>query len=238
LKSNAGNRGVRGVFFLLSIAGVPALVALLVNFPTLFLTCRRLTFEMLWSVIGFSVFLPFYFLAGAPVRSYILEHELSHVLFAVFSGVRVRGVSFKKERAYVKTQKINILIALAPYSFPLYTFILVLIYRVIVIFYTNRLLTALFYFLSGISLSFHIVATLHYLQLDQPDVKRYGYVPSLMIIFTWSLILLSLLFALMFREVELAVYYRNVLHDVRVLYGHIPRIVHRLITYMTGHWHF
>ncbi len=193
---------------------------------------------MLWSVIGFSIFFPFYFLAGAPVKSYILEHELSHVLFAVFSGVRVRRVSFKKERAYVKTQKINILIALAPYSFPLYTFTFVLIYRVIGIFYTHRLLTALFYFLAGISLSFHIVATLHYLQLDQPDIKRYGYVPSIMIIFTWSIILLSLLFALMFREAELALYYRNVLQDVRVLYGHIPHMAHQLIAYMTGHRHF
>jgi len=189
---------------------------------------------MLWSLIGFSIFLPFYFLAGAPVRSYILEHELSHMLFAVFSGVKVKEASFKREHAYVKTQRINILIALAPYSFPLYTFIFVLIYRMIGIFYTHRLLTALFYFLAGMSLSFHIFATLHYLQLDQPDVKRYGYVPSLLIIFTWSLILLSLLFALMFREVELAAYYRNALQDVVVLYKQIPRVVHRLVLQMPG----
>ncbi len=189
---------------------------------------------MLWSVVGFSAFLPLFFLTGAPVKSYILEHELSHILFAFFSGVRVKDASFRKDRAYVKTQRINILIALAPYSFPLYTFFLMLVYRVVVVFFAHRALTALFYFLAGMSLSFHVVATLHYLQLDQPDVRRYGYVPSLMIIFTWTLIVLSLLCALMFRDTELGAYYRNSLRDIILLYGQIPSIVHRFILRTTG----
>jgi len=229
LKSKAGNPGIKIVVLILSIAGLPVFISLLVNFPTLFARYHRLTFEMLWLITGFSAFLPLFFLTGAPVKSYILEHELSHIIFAFFSGVRVKEASFRKDHAYVKTQKINILIALAPYSFPLYTFILVIIYRVIVVFYTHRVLTVLFYFLAGMSLSFHIVATFHYLQLDQPDIKQYGYVPSLIIIFTWSLVVLSLLSALMFREVKFAAYYRNSLQDVIALYGQLYRIVHLFI---------
>jgi hypothetical protein len=180
---------------------------------------------MLWTIFGFVGFLPFYFLSGAPVKSYILEHELSHVLFALFSGIRVNEVSFKKQKSYVRTQRINILIALAPYSLPLYTFITVLLFKGAGLFYMNRPLTALFYFLAGVSLAFHILATVHYMQLDQPDIRRYGFVPSLLIILTWSIILLSLLFRLMFTGVKLAAYYKYVLRDVVVLYSSIPGII-------------
>lgn len=184
---------------------------------------------MFWAIFGFVGFLPFYFLSGAPVRSYVLEHELSHILFALFSGIRVKEVSFKKEQAFVKTQRVNILIALAPYSLPLYTFIIVALFKVAGLFYMDKPLTALFYFLAGVSLAFHILATIHYLQLDQPDIRRYGFVPSLLIILTWTILLLSLLIRLMFNEVRLGVYFEYVVHDMLVLYSSIPGLMQKAL---------
>ncbi len=195
-------------FFILSIGILPLTVSLLINIPDLFANYNRLTSEMLFTCGGFSLFIFLFFLFGPPVKSYILEHELSHLLFAFLSGIEVKKFSIKDSEGYVKTERINIIIALAPYSLPLYTLFIIIIYRILVVFYRSNILASIFYFIIGITISFHIIATIHYLQLDQPDLKRYGYFSSLVFILTWSLFILSLIFALLFERVELIRYLR------------------------------
>ena len=142
------------------------------------------------------------------MRSYILEHELSHILFAFLSGVKVKKVVVRKSEGYVKTQKVNLLIALAPYSLPLYTLFVFIVYRIVMIFHQSVLVSSIFYSLMGVTMAFHIITTIHYLQLDQPDLKRYGYFSSLVFIFTWSLVVISLILALLYKKVELFSYLR------------------------------
>jgi hypothetical protein len=66
--------------------------------------------------------------------------------------------------------------------------------------------------------SFHFVATFHYLQLDQPDVRRYGYFSSLILIITWSIIIISIILALMFKDVQLLAFYRSSFKDALGIY--------------------
>ena len=162
---------------------------------------------MLFTSAGFMIFVVVFLLFGPPIKSYILEHELSHVLFAFMSGVKIKSMSIKKNEGFIRTERINIIIALAPYSFPLYTIALTLIYKILKIFFMNPIFSGIFYFLMGITLSFHIIATVHYIQIDQPDMKRYGYFSSLVFIFTWSLIVTALTLALMFEDVEIIEYF-------------------------------
>jgi len=224
LRINRKKSLLKIIIFLISLGCIPFSVSLLLNVPSLFTNYTTFTHEMLWMSIGFLVFLLFFFLFGAPVKSYILEHELSHVLFALMSGVKVKDVSLKSDRAWVKTERVTIFIALAPYSLPLYTLILIILYKLISIIYKNRVLLIIVYFLLGISLSFHIVATIHYIQLDQPDMKRYGYFSSLVLIFTWSLIILALLCALIFDEIELVNYFRISLSNALDMYSMILHV--------------
>lgn len=177
--------------------------------PVLFNNYKRFTPEILFSSAGFLIFVVVFFLFGPPVKSYILEHELSHVLFAFMSGVKIKSVSIRKNEGYVRTEKINMIIALAPYSFPLYTVTLICIYKILKIFFLSPVLLGIFYFIIGVSLSFHVIATIHYIQIDQPDMKRYGYFSSLVFIFTWSLIVTALTIALMFENVEIIDYFAN-----------------------------
>ena len=200
---------LKSLLFLLSLGIIPLLISLVIDVPVLFNNYDRFTPQILFSVIGFLIFIFVFFLFGPPVKSYILEHELSHVLFAFMSGVKVKSFSIRKNEGYVKTERINIVIALAPYSFPLYTIALICVYKILNIFFLSPLLTGIFYFIIGVSLSFHVIATIHYVQIDQPDMKRYGYFSSLVFIFTWSLIVTALTVALMFENVEIIDYYVN-----------------------------
>ncbi len=173
--------------------------------------------NMILAAAGFILFLGVFFLFGPPVKSYVFEHELSHIIFALFSGVRVKSVSFRKN-GYVKTEKVNIFIALAPYAFPLYTLLCIGAFRLVRLRSQNPVLDYLFYFFFGLTLSFHIVATVHYVQIDQPDLSRYGYFSSLVIIFTWSLFVIALMLALMFANVAVMDFFRSTLASTVEIY--------------------
>jgi hypothetical protein len=75
-----------------------------------------------------------------------------------------------------------------------------------------------FYVLFGATLSFHFVATIHYIQLEQPDLRRYGYFASLVFVFTWSLLILTILLRILFIEIQLAEYYETCLRESIRLY--------------------
>ncbi|MBN2325414.1 MAG: hypothetical protein JXQ30_16940 [Spirochaetes bacterium] len=214
---------LKGGLFVLALFVLPFTVSLILNLPDLFSRYDRVTEKMLSSIGGFVFFVVLFLLFGPPVKSYILEHELSHIVFAFLSGVRVRQVVIRKHDGYVKTEKVNLAIALAPYSLPLYTLFTFAIYRAAALFCDGTLLGLCFYFLLGLTLAFHLVATVHYLQLDQPDLRRYGYFPSLILIFTWSLVILSLLSALLFERVEVFGYFQNVAAQGALFYRTVVR---------------
>ncbi len=197
------------ILFCITICIIPFCVFLFINFSILFEQYRTFTREMFWASAGFICFIFIFFIFGAPVKSYVLEHELSHLLFAFLSGTKIKTLSLKRRDAFVETERVNLFIALAPYSVPLYTVLIVLLHKIIVVFTESALINKLFYFLFGITLSFHFVATFHYLQLDQPDVKRYGYFSSLILIITWAIIIISIIFALMFKDIQLLKFYRS-----------------------------
>jgi len=208
LPSKSKNTLIKIFLFFTALILVPLAVALVYNFPLLFSQFQKISFIMVVSILGFFAFIIFYLVVGPPVKSYIIEHELTHIIFAILSGIKVKKVSLKNN-AHVTIEKVNLLIALSPYSLPLYTIIILSIYKFIAVFYNSSLLSLIFYFIASTSLSFHVVSTIHYLKLDQPDLKRYGYFSSLVFIFIWSVVIMALLLAYMFEKVELISYFRR-----------------------------
>jgi len=211
------------------VALIPYTASLILNIPLLFKGYNSLLPSMVWSIAGFFLFVILFFIFGAPVKSYILEHELSHMLFAVLSGTKIRRVSFSRSNAYVKTDRVNLFIALAPYSLPLYTLFVILVYKIVQLLSRSIVVSHLFYLVFGMTLSFHFIATIHYLQLDQPDMRRYGTFPSMIFIVTWAIILLALIFALMFEEVQVLFYFRMSIRDTGDLYRSIVKLVTRSV---------
>jgi len=196
----------------------------MINFPFLFSKYSFFSHKMLYASLGFMLFTFVYFIFGPPVKTYVIEHEFTHIIFAFLSGVKVKSVSFNSRNSHVKTEKVNIAIALAPYSFPLYTLIIILFYKIISNFYKSNIFSTISYFLIGVSLAFHIVVTIHYIQIDQPDMKKYGYISSLVFILSWSIVVLSGIFALMFDRVELISFYKISFYGAENIYKKILSI--------------
>ncbi|MFA5344313.1 MAG: hypothetical protein WC381_10165 [Kiritimatiellia bacterium] len=114
----------------------------------------------------------------APVRLYVLAHELTHALWGALLGARISGLRVSANGGYVKLSQSNWLIALAPYFFSLYTFVVILAYYSLLIFFDLRPYAPIWLALIGFTLGFHGVFTIYALAQDQQDVRDYGRVFS------------------------------------------------------------
>jgi len=109
-----------------------------------------------------------------PMRLYVLAHELTHALWGALLGAQVSGLRVSGSGGHVKLSQSNWLIALAPYFFPLYTFVVILAYYILLIFFELRPYALVWLGLVGFTLGFHGVFTIYALAQDQQDVRDYG----------------------------------------------------------------
>ena len=129
----------------------------------------------------------FVFLAGAVVyalvhytvydfsRVYVFMHELTHAFAALLCGCRVKDISVKRESGYVKMDKINTFVVLAPYFVPGYVLVVTFLYIVGDLFEDLTPYRSVFLFLVGFFMSFHFIQTFKTLfEADQPDLQLAG----------------------------------------------------------------
>ena len=120
---------------------------------------------------------------GHPVRTYVLGHELTHALWGLLFGARPSDVRVGRNGGSVRLTKSNLLITLAPYFFPFYTFVVIVAALVTSAFVRPLPWLPLWLFMIGFTWSFHVLFTLETLTQRQPDVKLYGRVFSWVFIF-------------------------------------------------------
>lgn len=184
----------------------------LILLPTVFFVCVE-TGRILLSVLGhFRTVLAF--VAGAGVyaavhytlydfsRPYVLVHEFTHALVAFLFGVHVKDISIKRESGYVKMDKTNVFIVLAPYVIPGYTLLTLFLYFVGDLFVDLTPYRTVFLFFIGFFTSFHFIQTVKtLLEADQPDLKLAGgKIFSLVLIILANLIVLALVLKGLFPE--------------------------------------
>jgi len=154
---------------------------------------------------------PYYFLAGGcayliihflfekPVFTYVIGHELTHALFALLFGGSVKSIHASGRGGRVTITKSNFIITLAPYFFPLYAVLALLLYWTARAFDARGALTDILIFLSGSAFALHLVLTVIFLQTDQNDIREEG------ALFSYPLILLfNIAFAAFLIKVLLA----------------------------------
>ena len=119
-----------------------------------------------------------------PVRAYVLGHELTHALWGLAFGARPSDLKVGKDGGSVRLTKSNMIITLAPYFFPFYTFVVIICALVTYAFLRPLPFLPLWLFLVGFTWAFHVLFTLETLTQRQPDVKTYGR------LFSWAFILI------------------------------------------------
>ena len=134
---------------------------------------------------GIVAFVVCWFSAPHPVKTYVLGHELTHALWGLLFGAMPHDVRVGASGGSVKLSKTNVAITLAPYFFPFYTFLVILVALGVMAFVRPLPWLPLWLFLVGFTWSFHILFTLETLMQRQPDVTLYGRV------FSWTVIFLA-----------------------------------------------
>jgi hypothetical protein len=142
---------------------------------------------------------PYYFFAGAltyitihvlfrkPVLTYVIGHELTHALFALLFGGAVKSIHASNRGGRVTITKSNFIITLAPYFFPLYTSLALVLYWTARAADARGVATGILIFLSGATFALHLVLTFVFLQTDQNDIRDEGAIFSYPLIFLFNI---------------------------------------------------
>jgi hypothetical protein len=175
--------------------------------------CAGFTWQLGTSVfsIAYKPLLAYYFIGGGlayltihfvfkqPILTYVVAHELTHALFALLFGGSVKAFHATERGGQVTITKSNFLITLAPYFFPLYTFLALILHRVVSA-AGHPGPAAVLIFLSGASFAFHLVLTIIFLGADQKDIREEGAVFSFPLIYLFNVIFCALLVHLLLAQ--------------------------------------
>ena len=143
-----------------------------------------LSIEALSLLGGIAAFAVAWMAVSHPVKAYVLGHELTHALWGLLFGARPSDLKVGAKGGSVRLTKSNMLITLAPYFFPFYTFVVIVCALVVYAFVRPLPLLPLWMFLIGFTWAFHVLFTVETLMQRQPDVKLYGR------LFSWAFIFL------------------------------------------------
>lgn len=138
---------------------------------------------------GFLIWVLIFFLLPRPFRTYVLGHELTHALWGLMMGSRIGKIKVGRSGGHVELSKTNFVIALAPYFFPFYTFIVIAAYYLAGLSYDVETHQIWWFGAVGFTWAFHVTFTLHMLTQEQPDIQQHGKLFSYSIIYIMNLLL-------------------------------------------------
>jgi hypothetical protein len=141
----------------------------------------RVWLPMLAGAAGWIVI---FLLLPKPMWVYVFGHELTHAVWTWIFGGSVKRFKAGAEGGHVVTTKSNFLIVLAPYFFPFYAALLVVIFLVFdLVGGWRAAYVGWFHVLLGAAYAFHVTLTWHILKTRQTDITSQGYIFSAAVIF-------------------------------------------------------
>lgn len=144
--------------------------------------------EVLWLGIGYTLWLVLWFVMPQPARAYVMAHELTHALWALLFGARIRKMKVTAKGGSVSLSKTNLLITLAPYFFPFYTVLVLLLRWLVGCFVQPVPLPYVWLFLVGLTWGFHLCFNVQSLLTRQPDILEYGRILSYAVIYIFNML--------------------------------------------------
>ncbi|BBM88335.1 hypothetical protein COTS27_00014 [Spirochaetota bacterium] len=136
-------------------------------------------------------------------RIYIFFHEVAHMIAAVCFSARIFEFRVRESSGYIKSDKNNIFIRLAPYLLPIICYILLFIYYNVMIYmryyHDHREGYSIFFFLIGL---FYVVTTVYNVKLivqETSDIEKNEVMLSFLIILNIYFLTSTALFYLLFN---------------------------------------
>jgi len=103
----------------------------------------------------------------------------------------------------VTVTRSNWLVTLAPYFFPLYTLLVIALFYLASLWGDVRPFAPLLFYAVGLTWSFHAAYTLTALRRSQADLRRHGWLFSVVVIYAMNVLVVLLLIALLSARVSL-----------------------------------
>lgn len=135
-------------------------------------------------------------------RMYVFIHETTHAVAALLCGIRVKDMSVKQESGFVKMNRTNAFVVLAPYFVPGYVIVTALLYILLDFFIDLTPYRQIVLFWVGFWMAFHFIQTFHTLwETDQPDLTMAGgKFFSFVIIVLTNMVVLALVLKILFPQ--------------------------------------
>jgi hypothetical protein len=141
-------------------------------------------------VAGAGCWMAVFLLLPKPMRLYVFGHEFTHALWTWLFGGRVKKFKATAQGGYVVTTKTNFLIALAPYFFPVYVVLVLVLFGLGHWLWNWSRYTVFCHLFIGAAYAFHLTLTFHILKTRQTDITSQGYLFSATIIFIGNILVL------------------------------------------------
>jgi hypothetical protein len=141
--------------------------------------------DTIWvpGLAGAGCWLAIFVLLPKPMWIYVAGHEFTHALWTWGMGGRVKKFRISSKGGHVIVTKTNFLITLAPYFFPLYAVLVVVLFVTGDMIWGWSRLAPWFHLLLGAAYAFHVTLTLHALKHSQTDITSQGWLFSGAVIF-------------------------------------------------------
>lgn len=161
---------------------------------------------MIWitTLAGAFIWILIYIFLPEPKWLYVLGHELTHALWSFPFGGKLKKIRVSSQGGHVAITKSNFLVSLAPYFFPLYVVLVILIFIIGNFFWNWASYVYFFYFFIGMAYAFHVTLTFRILKIKQPDIVGEGYIFSFVIIFLGNILVLLIGIPLLTTKINIS----------------------------------
>jgi hypothetical protein len=131
---------------------------------------------------GGAAWMLIFALLPKPMWLYVVGHELTHAIWGLLFGARIKSLRATSKGGHVVLSRSNTVIALAPYFFPFYTIVFAIVMLGIRLIWRHPWIDPLFHFGLGVTYAFHATLTLWILRIRQSDITGEGYLLSAVVI--------------------------------------------------------
>lgn len=204
------------VKFIIGVLAIPVGYAVTRAFYDNFTAIQDVAANMRYFGWGMASYAVLHLLFYKPAYMYVLGHEAVHAGMAWIFGGKIKSFKVSEKGGSVGTDKTNFVIELAPYFIPIYTAIVAIIYFIVSQSYQVN--GAIFLFLIGFTLAFHLVSTVEIMKIKQPDIIKSGYVFSIVMVYIINIIVISLIFGLTFHGFSIGKFFLDLWENSKYIY--------------------